>query len=238
MKIKTLVMAMVSVLTVGTFASMNQVKASADTTMPVYRLYNHYTGEHFYTKNKAEQQQLLTHGWNYEGIGWYSATSGAPVYRVYNPNSVGGDHYYTMSKYEAQSLVSKGWRWDDKGQPVFYSAGNSNLYVAYNPNAQSGSHNYTSNTFEQNTLLSKGWIYGKVAWKTMGTNPTTPPKPPVQKYKYLSWISVDGVRKFTKLCDTMSEADSWGDKMMNSDEVIELGYDHSIRYGVEPVEVN
>lgn len=238
MKIKTLVMATVAVLGIGTIASINQTKASADTTMPVYRLYNHNTGEHFYTKNQAEQQQLSTHGWNYEGVGWYSATNGAPVYRVYNPNSVGGDHYYTMSKYEAQSLVSKGWKWDDKGQAVFYSAGNSNLYVAYNPNAQSGSHNYTSNTFEQNSLLSKGWTYGKVAWKTMGTSPTTPPKPPVQKYKYLGWVSVDGVRKYTKLCDTIAEAHDFMDKTLASDEVIDLGYEHSIRYGMDTVEIN
>lgn len=60
------------------------------------------------------------------GIGWYGASSGEPVYRVYNPTSRGGDHYYTMSRYEAQTLVNKGWRWDNNGAPAFYSAGNTN----------------------------------------------------------------------------------------------------------------
>ncbi|GAA3266564.1 hypothetical protein GCM10017706_30300 [Lactococcus lactis subsp. hordniae] len=104
-------------------------------------------------------------GWNDEGLGWQAATSGTPVYRVYNPNASGGDHYYTMSKYEAQSLVNKGWRWDNNGKAAFYSGGSVNLYVAYNPNANSGSHNYTTNTYEQNNLLGKGWKYGKVAGK-------------------------------------------------------------------------
>ncbi|WDA68725.1 glycoside hydrolase, family 25 [Lactococcus lactis] len=234
MKIKTLVMATVAVLGIGTIVSVNQTKASADSTMPVYRLYNHNTGEHFYTKNQAEQQQLSTHGWNYEGIGWYSATSGAPVYRVYNPNSVGGDHYYTMSKYEAQSLVNKGWHWDDKGQPVFYSEGNNNLYVAYNPNTSSGSHNYTMNTYEQNSLLNKGWIYGKVAWKTMSNSPT-PPKPQ-PTYKYLGWFSIDGVRQYTKLCDTVEECHAWIDMMNQSQEIISQGFDHSINYGLDTIE--
>ncbi|AIS03134.1 L,D-transpeptidase family protein [Lactococcus lactis] len=164
MKIKTLVLATASVLAVGTFASMNQTKASADSSMPVYRLYNNNTGEHFYTKNNYERTSLINVGWNYEGIGWYGLSNGAPVYRVYNPNARGGDHYYTKSKYEAQSLVSKGWRWDNNGAPAFYSAGNTNLYVAYNPNASSGSHNYTTNSFEQNSLLNAGWKYGSIAF--------------------------------------------------------------------------
>lgn len=104
-------------------------------------------------------------GWQDEGIGWITSSSGTPVYRVYNPYASGGDHYYTTSKYEAQQLVKKGWRWDNNGAPVFYSNGSKNLYVAYNPNAKSGAHNYTTSAYEQNTLLKKGWKYGAVAWK-------------------------------------------------------------------------
>ncbi|MCJ7967716.1 MAG: glycoside hydrolase, family 25 [Lactococcus lactis] len=235
MNFKSLVMATAVVLGIGTIASVNQTKASADSTMPVYRLYNHYTGEHFYTKNQVEKQQLSTHGWTYEGIGWYSATSGAPVYRVYNPNSVGGDHYYTMSKYEAQSLVSKGWKWDDKGQPVFYSAGNSNLYVAYNPNAQSGSHNYTSNTFEQNSLLSKGWLYGKVAWKTMG-NKATQLSDSTTGYQYAGVVYVDNVVKYKQNFGTSAEAQTYAISVVNSQELIDLGFDgHVVRWAVETV---
>ncbi len=131
----------------------------------VYRLYNRYTGEHFYTKSYTERTHLLSVGWQNEGIGWITSSSGTPVYRVYNPYASGGDHYYTTSKYEAQQLVKKGWRWDNNGAPAFYSNGSKNLYVAYNPNAKSGAHNYTTSAYEQNTLLKKGWKYGAVAWK-------------------------------------------------------------------------
>ncbi|WP_445554042.1 hypothetical protein [Lactococcus cremoris] len=69
--------------------------------------------------------------------------SSTPIYRVFNPNAKGGDHYYTKSNYEANQLVKKGRKWDNKGQPVFYSGGNIPVYVAFNPNASSGSHNFT-----------------------------------------------------------------------------------------------
>lgn len=169
MKVKNLLMAVTTVATLGAIGTVS-AQASAASSKPVYRLYNHNTGEHFYTENTYERDSLKRVGWNDEGLGWQAATSGTPVYRVYNPNARGGDHYYTMSKYEAQSLVNKGWRWDNNGKAAFYSGGSVNLYVAYNPNANSGSHNYTTNTYEQNNLLGKGWKYGKVAWKTMGAS--------------------------------------------------------------------
>ncbi|EUN33690.1 surface antigen [Lactococcus cremoris] len=169
-------------IALGVFLSLSvsgiisETSASAASTVPVYRLYNKNTGEHFYTKSAFEKNSLKNSGWNDEGTGWIAATSGTPVYRVYNPNSVGGDHYYTMSKYEAQSLVKSGWRWDNGGNAAFYSGGNVNLYVAYNPNAGSGSHNYTTNSFEQNSLLNGGWKFGAVAWKVQaGGSTVTPP---------------------------------------------------------------
>ena len=140
-------------------------KSVATPTENIYRLYNKNTGEHFYTASAMERNSLKAAGWSYEGIGWESAMSGAPVYRVYNPNAKGGDHYYTMSKFEAQSLVNKGWKWDNGGKPVFYSKGTKNLYVAYNPHASSGAHNYTTSSFEQSSLIKSGWKYSAVAWK-------------------------------------------------------------------------
>ena len=163
--------------------------AHADTN--VYRLYNHNTGEHFYTTSGTEKNANVSAGWTYEGVGWVApTTSSSPVYRVYNPNAMGGDHYYTKSKYEAQSLVNKGWKWDNNGKAVFYSGGSQAVYVAYNPNAQSGAHNYTESSFEQNSLLNTGWKYGAVAWYGVGaetakpstpSTPVTPSQPTVPK---------------------------------------------------------
>lgn len=138
---------------------------SAQDEVVVYRLYNRNTGEHFYTSNKTEKNCLAARGWDDEGIGWYGAASGDPVYRVYNPNAPGGDHYYTTSAGERDELVALGWKSDFDGRPVFYSGGTTDLYVAYNPNAQSGAHNYTTAVHEQNVLLESGWQHGAVAWK-------------------------------------------------------------------------
>ena len=148
-------------LVLGAAVAVNS-KANADSR--VYRLYNHYTGEHFYTTSATELAVDIRAGWTDEGLGWVAPDKGAPVYRVYNPNAIGGDHYYTKSRYEAQSLVSQGWRWDNQGRAVFYSGGNVPIYVAYNPNAQSGAHNYTGSLYEENNLISIGWKYKAVAW--------------------------------------------------------------------------
>lgn len=153
---------------VAGFAVAPTTQVHAADSMPVYRLYNENTGEHFYTPGVGERNGLIYIGWKYEGIGWWGATSGAPVYRMYNPNAKGGDHYYTRDHNEAQHLASLGWHWDNNGAPLFYSAGDINLYVAYNPNAKSGAHNYTTNGSEQNNLLSHGWLFGAVAWKVKG----------------------------------------------------------------------
>lgn len=147
--------------------------------IPVYRLYNPNTGEHFYTSNEAEYYSLQNVGWNDEGIGWYGSNSGEAVYRLYNPNADGGDHYYTKSRGEAEVLVGLGWHIDNNWQPAFYSAGNTSLYVAYNPNAESGAHNYTTNGAEQNMLLSNGWIFGAVAWNVMAVGSSYTDKVPV-----------------------------------------------------------
>ena len=61
--------------------------AHADTN--VYRLYNHNTGEHFYTTSGTEKNANVSAGWTYEGVGWIApTTSSSPVYRVYNPNAL------------------------------------------------------------------------------------------------------------------------------------------------------
>ena len=75
----------------------------------MYRLYNPNSGEHFYTANPAEKNNLVSLGWRYEGIGWTAPKkSNTPVYRLYNPNS--GDHHYTVNVGERNYLIEVGWR--------------------------------------------------------------------------------------------------------------------------------
>ncbi|WP_270332029.1 hypothetical protein [Lactococcus lactis] len=52
--------------------------------------------------------------------------------------------------------------------------------------------------------------------------------------RYVGWVSVDGVRRYSQTFNTLGEAQSYVDATVNSAEVINLGFEHSIRYGVEP----
>lgn len=52
--------------------------------------------------------------------------------------------------------------------------------------------------------------------------------------RYVGWVSVDGVRRYFQTFNTLGETQSYVDATVNSAEVINLGFEHSIRYGVEP----
>lgn len=52
--------------------------------------------------------------------------------------------------------------------------------------------------------------------------------------RYVGWVSVDGVRRYSQTFNALGEAQSYVDATVNSAEVINLGFEHSIRYGVEP----
>jgi uncharacterized repeat protein (TIGR02543 family) len=131
-------------------------------TVSMKRLYNPYTGEHFYTSDEREFDNLVALSWKDEGIGWTApATSKTPVYRLYNPNS--GDHHYTTSASERDTLKKAGWNYegigwysdDDKGQA---------LYRQYNPNALTGTHNYTTSKAENDKLVKLGWRAEGISW--------------------------------------------------------------------------
>lgn len=130
--------------------------------IPMYRLYNPNSGEHFYTKNASEKSTLVQVGWREEGIGWTAPEgSDKPVYRLYNPNA--GDHHYTSDGEERDMLIQAGWLYEGIG---WYSDYNETtpLYRQYNPNAVSGSHNYTTSKAENDYLASLGWREEGIGW--------------------------------------------------------------------------
>lgn len=136
-------------------------------TGSMYRLYNPYTGEHFYTASFDEMIANVQLGWLYEGIGWTAPEkSNTPVYRVYNPYA--GDHHYTMSEAERDQLVAVGWSDEGIG---WYSddAEGVPLYRQYNPNAQAGSHNYTTSASERDSLVNIGWSDEGIGWYGVAT---------------------------------------------------------------------
>jgi hypothetical protein len=127
----------------------------------MHRLYNPYTGEHFYTASEVERDAVAAAGWNYEGVGWVAPSEGTPVFRVYNPFA--GDHHYTTSAAERDHLVSVGWNDEGVG---WCSAGEDGvpLWRQYNPNAVAGAHNYTVSEAERDHLVSIGWHDEGVGW--------------------------------------------------------------------------
>ncbi|PKU93059.1 hypothetical protein CQR47_0384, partial [Bifidobacterium thermophilum] len=137
------------------------VTVTAADTVVMFRLYNRFTGEHFYTSSSVERDSLVKVGWRSEGTGWVAPVSGAPVYRLYNPYAPGGDHHYTMSVRERDALVKAGWRSEGVG---WYSGGSVKVLREYNPYARTGTHNYTTDPRENTALVKAGWRAEGTGW--------------------------------------------------------------------------
>lgn len=129
--------------------------------VPLYRLYNQWSGEHLFTADEGEYDSLAGIGWNQEGVAWSSPLSGgAPVYRLYNPYS--GDHFYTRDAGERGRLVDVGWNYEgvtfrslDSGMPI---------YRLYNPWLTQGTHLFTTDAQEYVRLCSLGWRGEEIAF--------------------------------------------------------------------------
>ncbi len=137
-------------------------KEPAPAPVKMHRLYNPYSGEHFYTANAGEKDALVKLGWQYENVGWIAPeTSDTPVYRLYN--QYGGEHHYTTNEKEKDALVKAGWTDENIG---WYSDDNEGIpvYREYNPNMYSCNHNYTANKGEHDALLKLGWKDEGTAW--------------------------------------------------------------------------
>ncbi len=127
-----------------------------------HRMYNPNTGEHFYTLQIGERNNLIDAGWTYEGVAWVAPKKNSrPVYRLYNPN--GSEHHYTMSATERSYLMVIGWTYEGI---CWYSGPNSGkpLLRQYNPNAYSCNHNYTLDRHENDVLIGLGWRSEGVSW--------------------------------------------------------------------------
>lgn len=134
--------------------------------IPMYRLYNPNSGEHFYTSSTNEQASLIEEGWKDEGVAWNAVeVSNTPVYRLYNQN--GGEHHYTTNIQERDSLVDSGWKYEGIG---WYSNDDQTipLFRLYNPNAFANNHHYTASQEERNNLIAMGWKDENIAWYGRG----------------------------------------------------------------------
>lgn len=89
--------------------------------MKVYRLYNQWSGDHYYTANADERKSLIKIGWTNEGVGWFSDTNKAlPVYTLFNSYAKIATHHYTTQVSERDHLVSLGWIYTKSAGPSWY----------------------------------------------------------------------------------------------------------------------
>lgn len=137
---------------------------SAVRTIAMYRLYNPHSGEHFYTQDTGERDNLRRLGWNYEGIGWQAPTSGSPVYRLYNRYN--GEHFYTLNAAERDNITKYGWKYEGIG---WYSyTGPNGIAVSRLYNKRVNWHHYTLDQNEKNIISKQGWNYEGVGWYAVG----------------------------------------------------------------------
>lgn len=130
------------------------------------RLYNPYTGEHLFSENGNEVQNLSANGWNFEQFAW-KGEGDAHVYRLYNPWGRGGDHHYTIDKAEVEKCIKNGWSLDEGATLTVSSAqkaGYLPVYRLYNPYEKDHYHHFTTDRNEANARIADGWRDEGVAW--------------------------------------------------------------------------
>ena len=131
------------------------------------RLYNPNSGEHFYTGSSEETMRLINAGWDFEGSGFITPTTGVPIYRLYSEEH--GDHFYTTDESERDSLIAQDWTYEGVAFPsATKESGGREMYRLLNPNAypsgKAGAHHFTMSWEEVQNLVNQGWTYEKVAW--------------------------------------------------------------------------
>lgn len=134
---------------------LDSLETTVDTILiPVYRLYNPNTLEHLLTTDGSEKNQLLSVGWQLDGLAWSAPSIGSAVYRLYNPYD--DWHTYSSSDEEISTLTEAGWKVDGV---VCHSADESGIpvYRLFNPYEQKNYHLLTMSETELEQLLALGW---------------------------------------------------------------------------------
>jgi hypothetical protein len=131
----------------------------------IWRLYNHVSGEHLYTRSDNEATTLATQEADWaieESNGWTAPDSGVPVHRLYNP--ISGDHHYTTDLWEVHVLSAE-HNWVDE-DVAYFSQGYQPVHRLFNPEATIGTHHYTTDDYECDVLdRETSWIDEGVGWR-------------------------------------------------------------------------
>ena len=124
-------------------------------SIPFYRLYSRYSGDHMYTTSLHEISYAISKcGYSYEGIACYVGGPTA-LYRLYRSKS--GDHFYTVNTLEAINAIEK-YGYQYEGIACYINGGTIPFYRLYRP--KSGDHFYTTSYSEkENAVINIGYIY-------------------------------------------------------------------------------
>ena len=134
--------------------------------LPMFRLYNRWSGEHLFTMDNAEVKNLTPLGWTYEGVAWQTPSwSDTPVYRLYNHWS--GDHFYAANHEEYEHLHSLDWSQEGI---AFFSADKDTgapIYRLFNKWLARGTHLFTTDKSEYDNLVKIGRSGEGIAFRAM-----------------------------------------------------------------------
>lgn len=125
----------------------------------VYRLYNLNSGEHVFTAEQKEAQNLADAGWTYEGIAWHEAGD-VDVYRLYS----GNEHMYVTKIKELADLVIAKWSLEKSAFKCFAEPGDDRVPVFRLYNKNGGRHMFTADVKERDTLVRAGWTLEGIAF--------------------------------------------------------------------------
>ena len=139
----------------------------------VYRLYNTWTHEHFYTANLNEYNARVADGWNGEGVGFVAPEDGSDqvdgqVYRLFNPNNK--EHFYTKDSAEVEYLKTIGWKYET----VAWNSAKSDqtpVYRLFNPYVTEFTHYYTQNTADRDENVARGMTNEGIHWYALTVTP-------------------------------------------------------------------
>lgn len=120
------------------------------------------------------------------------------------------------------------------------SSTSSNVTPSYNgggTSANTGTNTNSNGSNQGNSNSNNGNSNSNNNSNNSGNNvqPTPSPQPTV---KYMGWVSVDGVVKYSQNFDSDAQATAYASGVYNSKEVEDLMFaGHSISWGVRPVQV-
>lgn len=123
--------------------------------IPVYRLFDPESGEHFFTVSSAERESLIGKNWTDEGVAFsVPETSDTPVYRLFNPET--GEHFFTASETEKAGKIAEGF--GNEGIAWYSDSTNSRMVYRLTDHRRKGaSVHYTADLSEKEALVAKGW---------------------------------------------------------------------------------